>query len=91
MVSVLKLFEELDQIIKPQDDDVLKEKTFKFNLERFLQTARTRTSQLSWSLMFHERMIQTQTILTLEKYNQYVECMKHYILLENNTSKTQQV
>lgn len=92
MVSIVKLFEELDHVLRPPPgtEDGLQSKTFKFGVENFLQS--TRVSQLSWSQIFHERMVQSQSILVQEKYSHYVETMKHYVELVNGRgSKTQQV
>ena len=91
-MDVLKIFEELDCLVKPsqvQQEDPSIAKAFKLNVERFLQTARP---QLSWSHMFHERMLKTLNILSQEKYTQYVEAMKWYIEdSEGPITKTQRV
>eukprot|EP00026_Physarum_polycephalum_P001062 Phypoly_transcript_01063.p1 GENE.Phypoly_transcript_01063~~Phypoly_transcript_01063.p1 ORF type:complete len:1053 (+),score=175.62 Phypoly_transcript_01063:3-3161(+) len=78
-MDVLKVFEELDSLVKPaqaQLEDPSVSKAFRLNLERFLQHARP---QLSWSYVFHERMLKTHNILSQDKYVQYVDSMKWYI------------
>lgn len=90
-MDVIKVFEELDLLVAPTpaQEDELAIKSFKLSMERFLQTARP---QSSWSHAFHERMLKTSTILSQEKYNQYVEALKYYTENSEGTiTKTQQV
>lgn len=92
-MDVLKVFEELDSLVKPsaaQQDDPSATKSFKLNVERFLQTAGR--PQTTWSHVFHERMLKTRNILSQEKYTQYVEALKWYIENSEGTiTKTQRV
>lgn len=91
-MDVIKVFEELDLLVAPspaQQDDMVLTKSFKLNMERFLQTARP---QSSWAHVFHERMLKSHTIISQEKYTQYVESLKYYIENSEGTiTKTQQV
>jgi hypothetical protein len=93
-MDVPKVFEELDSLVKPsqaQQEDLSVAKAFKLNVERFLQQARPH-EKLSWPHVFNQRMLKTHTILSNEKYNQYVDAMKWYIEnSEGPITKTQRV